>query len=194
MKTGKEITRRVLQSNYYRPFMHSESDIQYALDMTTVVHEPDRRIDTFGNTQFEFQLVTELMDQVNVVRVRNGRIEAQKPVILRPDGFSDFEFDGFGPEAAKFGDWLRENARRIALFQYGFQFRRNDVSEQVVHESMDTVCGKLVEDIRVSGNPMRAVIQGVDDAWEICLLKFTVEMIAKSRGINEFDFKRRGLL
>jgi hypothetical protein len=37
---------------------------------------------------------------------------------------------------------------------------------------------------------MRAVIQGVDDAWEVCLLKFTVEMIAKSRGINEFDFKR----
>ena len=41
---------------------------------------------------------------------------------------------------------------------------------------------------------MRAVIQGVDDAWEVCLLKFTVEMIAKSRGINEFDFKRRGLI
>ena len=42
--------------------------------------------------------------------------------------------------------------------------------------------------------PMRAVIQGVDDTWEISLLKFTVEMIEKSKSINEFDFKRRGLL
>jgi hypothetical protein len=41
---------------------------------------------------------------------------------------------------------------------------------------------------------MRAVIQGVDDSWEICLLKFTVEMIEKSQNINLFDFKRRGLL
>jgi hypothetical protein len=41
---------------------------------------------------------------------------------------------------------------------------------------------------------MQAIIQGVDDTWEISLLKFTVEMIAKSRGINLFDFKRRGLL
>lgn len=174
--------------------MHSESDIQYALEMTTVLHEPDRRIDTFGNTQFEFQLVTELMDEVNQVRVRQGKIEAQKPVILRPDGFGGFDFEGFGPEAEKFGAWLREHAHRIALFQYGFQFRKSDISELIVHEPMEEVCGKLVEDIRVTGNPMRAIIRGVDDAWEICLLKFTVEMIAKSRGINEFDFKRRGLL
>ena len=174
--------------------MHSESDIQYALDMTTVLHEPDRRIDTFGNTQFEFQLVTELMDEVNQVRIRNGRIEAEKPVIFRPDGIAGFDFEGFGPEAEKFGAWLKEHAHRIALFQYGFHFRKNDMSEEIVHESIEDVTGKLVAETRSSGNPMRAVIQCVDDAWEICLLKFTVEMIAKSRGINEFDFKRRGLL
>ena len=174
--------------------MHSESDIQYALDMTTVLHEPDRRIDTFGNTQFEFQLVTELMDEVNQVRVRQGRIEAEKPVILRPDGMADFDFEGFGPEAQKFGSWLKENMSRLAFFQYGFHFRKNDMSEEVVHESLENVCGKLMAETRSSGNPMRAVIQGVDDAWEVCLLKFTVEMIAKSRGINEFDFKRRGLI
>lgn len=174
--------------------MHSEFDIQYALEQTRVLHEPDRRIDTFGNTQFEFQLVSELMDQVNTVRVRAGRIEAHKPVILRPDGIGGFGFEGFGPEAEHFGDWLRENAHRLAMLKYGFEFRKSDYSEQVVHESMAEVCGKLVHETRASGNPMRAVIQGVDDTWEICLLKFTVEMIEKSHGINIFDFKRRGLL
>jgi hypothetical protein len=38
------------------------------------------------------------------------------------------------------------------------------------------------------------VISGVDETWEISLLKFTVEMIEKSQKINLFDFKRRGLL
>jgi hypothetical protein len=39
-----------------------------------------------------------------------------------------------------------------------------------------------------------AVIHGVDEGWEICLLKFTVEMIQQSAGSNFRDFKRKGLL
>lgn len=174
--------------------MPTEFDIQYALENTHVLHEPDRRIDTFGSTQFEFQIVTELMDSVGAVRVREGRIEAEKPLILRPEVNADFDFEGFGPEVAAFGEFLRTNIHRLAILKYGFKFRKADITEQIVHEPMETVCGKLMDNIRTSGNPMRAVIQGVDDTWEICLLKFTVEMIEKSQNINLFDFKRRGLL
>jgi hypothetical protein len=174
--------------------MPNEFDIQYALEQTRVLHEPDRRIDTFGSTQFEFQIVTELMDSINTCRVRNGRIEANKPVILRPDGFGDIDFDGFSPEARAFGDWLKENIDQIAFLKYGFKFSMADVTEQVVHEPMEAVCGKLLEQTRIDGNPMRAIIQSVDDTWQISVLKFAVDMIAKSKGINLFDFKRRGLL
>ncbi|MBL9177030.1 MAG: hypothetical protein JNM65_03140 [Verrucomicrobiaceae bacterium] len=174
--------------------MPTEFDIQYALENTEVLHEPDRRIDTFGSTQFEFQIVTELMDTIGAVRVREGRIEAEKPLILRPEMPGNFDFEGFGPEAAAFGDFLRNNLHKLAILKYGFKFRKGEITEQIVHESMENVCGRLLGDIRASGNPMRAVIQGVDDTWEICLLKFTVEMIEKSQNINLFDFKRRGLL
>ena len=34
----------------------SFDDIAYAMETTKVVHEPDRRIDTFGTTNFEFHL------------------------------------------------------------------------------------------------------------------------------------------
>ena len=57
--------------------------------------------------------------------------------------------------------------------------------------------GKLADAISVEFPDRRrfdAVIAGVDDTWEISLLRFTVEMIQKSSGINIFDFKRRGLL
>jgi len=176
--------------------MHSEFDIQYALENTKVLHEPDRRIDTFGTTQFEFQLVTELMDEINQTRVRQGQIMAEKPLILRPDpeSVANFDFDGFGPQGEAFGDFLKENLHRLAILKYGFKFKVGEMQEQVIHEPIEEVCGKLMEDIRISGNPMRAIISGVDDTWEICLLKFTVEMIEKSQKINLFDFKRRGLL
>lgn len=174
--------------------MPSEFDIQYALEQTRVLHEPDRRIDTFGSTQFEFQIVSELMDTISTCRVRQGRIEAHKPLIFRPDNLGGFDFDGFSPEVQAFGEWLQDNIQQIAILKYGFSFRKSDVTEQVVHESLEEVSGKLLATTRADGNPMRAIIQGVDDTWEISLLKFTVDMIAKSQGINLFDFKRRGLL
>lgn len=174
--------------------MHSEFDIQYALETTRVLHEPDRRIDTFGTTEFEFLLVSELMDSVGSVRIRQGTLEADKPLIMRPDASAPFDFDGFGPEAAAFGDFLKQNLHRLAILKYGFRFKKSNVTEEILHEPVESVCGKLVDDLRASGNPKCAIIQGVDDAWEICLLKFTVEMIEKSQGINLFDFKRRGFL
>ena len=63
----------------------SRDDIRYAAEMTRVVYEPDRRIDTFGDTRFNFLLLSELMDEVNVVRVRSGWVEAEKPKIIRRD-------------------------------------------------------------------------------------------------------------
>ena len=47
---------------------------------------------------------------------------------------------------------------------------------------------------RRAGDPMATVLEGIDDAWEISLLKFGLDMVQKSQGINLFDFKRRGLL
>jgi hypothetical protein len=69
-----------------------------------------------------------------------------------------------------------------------------EMQESILHEPIEDICGKLQEEIRRSNNPMRAIILGVDEGWEISLLKFTVEMIEKSHKINLFDFKRRGLL
>lgn len=173
--------------------MHSEFDFHYAMENTRVLHEPDRRIDTFGSTQFEFQLVSELMDTSNTTRIRNGRIQADKPLIIRPNT-DDWHFEGFGEEGAAFGQWVKQNIKDMAFLRYGFEFKRTDYSEEVVHEPLQGVVDRLKEDQRASGNPMRAIIQGVDDTWEISLLRFTFEMIEKSHNINIFDFKRRGLL
>ncbi len=164
------------------------------MEMTRVLHEPDRRIDTFGNTQFEFALVSELMDQVGCVRVRSGKILAERPRIVRPEPYTDLSFEGFGDQAQAFNDWLKSQVGKVALLQYGFSFKKSDVREDLVHDPLEDVQGRLVQAAKEAGNPLEAVILGVDDTWEICLLKFTVEMIQKSSGINIFDFKRRGLL
>jgi hypothetical protein len=176
------------------PVNYPQHDVAYALEMTQVLHVPDRRIDTFGTTEFHFVLISELMDQVDRVRVRSGRIQAGRPVIMRPDPEPDMTFEGFGDQADAFRDWLKAHHSNLAFLRYGFTFSKSSVTETLLHEPFESVQGRLVADAVQSGDPMSAVIAGVDDTWEISLLRFSVEMIQKSSGINIFDFKRRGLL
>lgn len=173
----------------------SRDDIRYAAEMTRVVYEPDRRIDTFGDTRFNFLLLSELMDEVNVVRVRSGWVEAEKPKIIRPSIYNEISTEGFSGEAKRFFDWLSKNGPGfLMLLEYGFRFKRSEVSEEILHEPLDSVRGRLLDQVRNGEDTFMALIEGVDDAWEVSLLKFTVEMIQKSHEINIFDFKRKGLL
>ncbi len=178
--------------------MPSQDDIQYAMETTRVLHEPDHRIQTFGETRFEFQLLSEPMDQTGKVRIRSGEVEAMKPRILRPEPYRDIEFEGFDESArARFDamvDKLKAQGRDLAFLQYGFRFKRGAVKEEMVHEPIETVRERVLEDIRRTGNPSRAIIEGVDDTWEISILKFSFEMILRSHEINAFDFKRKGLI
>lgn len=178
--------------------MHSQDDIQYALEMTKVLREPDRRIETFGDTRFEFQLISELMDRAGQIRIRTGEVEASRPRILKPSAYSDVELEGFDPSARarfdKLVEKLRAEGKDLAFLQYGFHFRRGTVHEEIVHDEMEAVRERVLEDVRRTGNPSRAVIEGVDDTWEISILKFSFEMILRSHEINAFDFKRRGLI
>lgn len=169
-------------------------NVQYALEQTKILYEPDRRIDTFGDTRFEFILLSGLMDDAGRTRVRSGKIEAERPKIIRPEVYHEVEMEGFSAEGKKFLDWLAAQGALKALLQYGFQFRRSEVSEEILHEPIDEVRGRLMEAARLEGSPLRVLLEGVDDSWEICLLKFTVDMIQKSHDINIFDFRRKGLI
>jgi hypothetical protein len=174
--------------------MLTPDQFQYAMETTRVLHEPARRIETFGVTRFEFELLSENMDCVDQVCVRRGEVEAQKPQLIKPEGFNDIELEGFDPKVLRVIEHFREQGVDLSFLQYGFQFKRTEVSSEIVHDRIESVCEKALESVRVSGNPSLAVILGVDDAWEVGVMKFTLEMIMNSRDINQFDFKRRGLL
>ena len=171
-----------------------EDDFNYAIENTQVIVAPERNIQTFGTTSFDFYLISELMDRVNETRIRNGRIHAERPQILTPDHFTRLLLEGFGEKAQRYADQLRERMRHIAVLRYGFQFRKTDVTERTCRESIETVVTRTKRKVQDSEESLSAVIQGVDDAWEVCLLKFTIDMIERSSGGNIGDFRKRGLI
>ena len=174
--------------------MLNEDSFQYALENTQVILAPQRRIETFGSTSFRFFLVTELMDSPDQVRVRDGRLHAERPQIITPGNYHRMNLEGFGERAEEFMNWLEENAQHLAVMKYGFQFRKTDVTENLVHSSVDQVIGRLKETVDRLEDPLSAIIQGVDEGWEVCLLKFATDMIQDSAGGNIEDYRRRGLL
>ena len=171
-----------------------KDDFDYAIENTQVILAPEGRIATFGSTSFNFYLISELMDRVDQVRVRNGKIHAERPQILTPEHFRNLLLEGFGEKAQRYVEQLQERLRNIAVLRYGFQFRKTDVTEETVRDSMDAVVSRTKRRVESGNEPLSAVIQGVDDAWEVCLLKFTIDMIERSSGGNIGDFRKRGLI
>ncbi len=167
---------------------------QYALENTRVIVPPRRRIETFGTSVFNYFLVTEEMDAVNESRVREGTIHAEKPQVITPSGMARLMLEGFGDQAQDFADWISAQAKQPAFLKYGFQIRKSDVLCYDVHEPLDAVVEKIRGQVAGSGDPLSGVITGVDDGWEVCLLKFTFDMVQNSAEGNLGDFKKRGLL
>ena len=171
-----------------------QDDFEYAIENTQVILAPERQIATFGNTSFNFYLISELMDRVDRVRIRNGQIHAEHPQILTPEHYCRLMLEGFGEKAERYVDQLREHARKVAVLRYGFQFRKTDLSEQTLRDSMDAVVSRTRRQVESMNEPLSAIIQGVDDAWEVCLLKFTIDMVERSAGGNLGDLRKRGLV
>ena len=59
---------------------------------------------------------------------------------------------------------------------------------------MEVVLGQLKQDLDCKSDPSAALIAGVDEAWEVCLLKFTMDLIQRSSGENLDEWKRRGFI
>jgi hypothetical protein len=172
----------------------NKENFDYAIENTRVILAPEQKIATFGSTSFRFYLISELLDRVNEVRVRDGRIHADRPQILTPDNFARLLLEGFGEKAEHYIEQLRERARDFAVLRYGFQFRKTDVVERMFRDPIDAVIARTKAQVEGEQEPLSAVIQGVDDAWEVCLLKFTIDLIERSSGGNMGDFRRRGLV
>ena len=96
--------------------------------------------------------------------------------------------------SATIGGLVSTNAGGTAVLRYGFQFRKTDVTERMFRDPIETVVARTRSEVEHLQEPLSAIIQGVDDAWEVCLLKFTIDLIERSSDGNVGDFRKRGLL
>ena len=168
-------------------------DFWYAVNNTELVSTPTSRLETFGDTIVNYYLVSELMDNIDQVRVREGHLKALKPSIITPQALGQMDIEDFGPEARKYSEWLKENAGDLRILQYGFRLEKKELKEYVVSDHVKNVLGRVEQDVKAKDDPFSAVLLGVDDPWEVCLLKLMVELVQNSASENIQDIQKLAL-
>jgi hypothetical protein len=166
-------------------------DFWYAVNNTEIVTMPTRHLETFGATMLNYHLVSELMDSVNQIRVRQGRMQAHRPQIITPESYSATLLEGFGEEASKYVDWLRKHEKQVRILQYGYRLKQESFSEQVVSDNIRAVVERVQAEVKTADDPFSAVVVGVDKPWDVCLVKLFWEVIQKSAAMNVADLERR---
>lgn len=170
-------------------------DFHYAVANTNVVHLPENRLETFGNTHFNYRLISELMDSVDRIRIREGVIKAHRPEIITPDSMEQNPFEGFGNEAAKYHQWLQQHEQELMLLRYGFTVEKSETNEHLVTDTLSNVAERVIQEVRQAHEAATAVLIGVDKPWEVCLLKLMVDVIQQSVVGNVRDIQQdRALL
>jgi len=165
----------------------------YAVNNTDVKVMPSRHLETFGNTIVKYHLISELMDDTGKIRVREGKLEAGRPQIITPGAYAETAMEGFGEEARQYVDWLREHEQDIRILQYGYQLKQESYRENIVTDAIEPVVERVKKAVALANDPMSAVLVGVDDPWDVCLVRLFWEVIQSSALYNIREMQGRKL-
>ncbi|MCX6008476.1 MAG: hypothetical protein NTW48_00245 [Chloroflexi bacterium] len=168
--------------------MEADERIQYAIEHTEVVRSPQQRLATFGSTNIYYYLVTELAEWVNVVR--EGRVIAAKPKIVTPSYLINLE--GFSLQARRFIEMMAERDPHEPGIVYTYKNEPGEMS--IVSESVGVIVDRINRQIDSQRDPLTAIIKGVEELWDVSLLKFTYELTRSSVSSNVAELERSGLL
>ena len=169
-------------------------DFWYAVNNTDIVLMPSRHLETFGTTVLQYHLISELMDSVGRVRIREGRMQANQPEIITPQSYSETLLEGFGEEATKYVEWLKEHEADIRILQYGYKLKQESFTENVVSEDKQAVVDRVESQVKDRGDPLSAVVVGVDYPWDVCLIKLFWEVVQSSAHTNVKQLAQKNFL
>jgi hypothetical protein len=168
--------------------METDERIQYAIEHTEVLRVPAQSLATFGSTNIYYYLVTELAEWVNVVR--EGRVIAARPKIVTPSYLINLE--GFSLQARRFIEMMAERDPHEPGIVYTYKNEPGEMN--VVSESVGTIVDKINRQIDSQRDSLTAIIKGVEELWDVSLLKFTYELTRSSVSSNVAELERSGLL
>lgn len=178
--------------------MEQLPDWMRAIEQTYVAKFPQQHLATFGSTNISYFVVTEPIytaidpnkkDLEGVLR--KGRVIAEKPTLITPtyamnlDGFSQSAYDYMKHASEVHGP----NSPGIL-----YQYRNEPENLEILSGIPSEIASRITGDLQAKKDDLSVVIVGVDEFWDVALLKFIYEYTASSVSFNTDQFRSKGLL
>ena len=167
-------------------------DRWYAATHVKFLVRPSHRLETFGNTLVNYTLISELEDYPGKIRIREGRLEAHQPQIITPK--SILETIGFSDEANAYLEYLREHEDDLRILRYGYCLKSDKFNEYVVTDPMSAVAERVKAEVLAKGDPFAAVLEGVDEPWDVSLVVLWMNEVQRSAKTNLKELQEKGRL
>ena len=169
----------------------------YAIRNTFVVRPPRQMLATFGATSIKYYLVTEPTYREidprgpDDVVVREGVVKAERPRVVTPHYLMQHE--GFGNHAR---EYLKRLAGERGADTPGllYAYKNEDMRTNIASGGLRQVIDHLKQRLDREGRGLEAVIEGIDELWDVSLMKFIFELTSASVRSNMAEMSARGLL
>ena len=174
-----------------------DPQVERAVAMTRIIRLPRKALSTFGSTVINYHIVSQPVyegifeDEHKDTVIRHGLVRADRPQIVTPGYLTRSE--GFGQEASEYLDYLTN--------RYGsdvpgllYKYKNEPQSTDTVTGEPAQVAAKIRDEIERDDKPLHTVLLGVDELWDVSVMKFIYEFTNESAKSNFSELNERNLL
>lgn len=172
--------------------MKSRERIKQALKETEVLLYPEKLISTSEPTTLHYYVLAEpfyleaFENEGPETIIRQGKITWEKPKLLTPGYIMGLE--GFSDEAKNaFGMIARDNPDLAGLL-YKMKYKKEEEHSRTVPRELNDIFRKIRNKIEENEESLTVVIKGVDELWDVSLMKFIQELIVKSAYFSQIPY------
>jgi len=79
----------------------------------------------------------------------------------------------------------------VRILRYGYTLKQEAFSEQVLTDTPEAVLERVAREAAAKNDPFAAVVKGVDDPWDVCLVRLFWAVIQNSAQANIRELHER---
>ncbi|TDO94376.1 hypothetical protein DFR79_10354 [Halanaerobium saccharolyticum] len=179
--------------------MKDKQRIKEVLENTEILLEPDDLISTEHDTTLHYYVLSkpyyldEFPEEGPETKVREGKITWEKPKLLTPDYM--INMSGFSGEAKDAMQIIAQENPDLAGLLYKMNYKKQSISTFTIAREIEAAEAEIREDIDEDDSSLTVIIKGVDELWDVSLMKFIQTLMLKSAYKSQLpDYEEKGFL
>ncbi len=178
--------------------MQEEERIQQVLEKTEILKSPEKLISTNKATTLHYYVLAEpyylevFKNEGPETKIREGTITWEKPKLLTP-GYI-LKMEGFSENAKNVLKKLARKHPDLAGLLYKMKYTKDFEETVTVSSDIEKTFNRINEEIDEE-EMLTVIIKGVDEYWDVSLMKFIQELMIKSAFSSQLnDFTNQGFV